>query len=601
MTWMVHSIAFGDAGDDEQAAFYFRKSTAKYVRGPFYVWHEGANLAGGAPNFVNGAGMYLLNVVAGFGGVRLSLETGTLLLKRPRPPPNCTKLVLRRVFFRGVWLNLEATAGSWSVMLDEPAPPGVVLRLVSEGDESNVTLSTTRVERPAGSSGSIEQLHHLPLRSDDDDGIPAWTAPPFDPNGSVNQTMAYGMPVVQNTGVVKIFNGSSEMGVYAHQAMISVSGGFFLATWINAAHNESQPGQRVLWSYAREEEPLTSWATPAVAFPNMSLTPCENASEFTSFLTPACATLNSEPTVVLNGRVYLAASTRQFCLYPLDKIDENGKYLLLRQVTLSSSSPKLGEVFWAADPGPAFSATNERLGIRSLSEMDASIQGDVAELLGGARPCEANSTKCEFCEGGCQDMRSAEAADAPCKLQLSPSWRERTHWLVPHKKNEEVIVYRSPGSALCYSVRSGVGGDWSVPRTSKLADIHSNTNAGTLPDGRVYLLHNPVLGDPPPGTERDPLVLSLSSDGYRFDQAFVALSCRLPPVAPTKVSCKNAVTCPHLGCHPRNRVGGAAPGPQYPQGLVHKGQLFVILSNNKEDIWVERIPLSALGPRGSGV
>ena len=601
MTWMVHSIAFGDAGDDEQAAFYFRKSTAKYVRGPFYVWHEGANLAGGAPNFVNGAGMYLLNVVAGFGGVRLSLETGTLLLKRPRPPPNCTKLVLQRLFFRGAWLNLEATAGSWSVVLDEPAPPGVVLRLVSEGDESNVTLSTTRVERPAGSSGSIEQLHHLPLRSDDDDGIPAWTAPPFDPNGSVNQTMAYGMPVVQNTGVVKIFNGSSEMGVYAHQAMISVSGGFFLATWINAAHNESQPGQRVLWSYAREEEPLTSWATPAVAFPNMSLTPCDNASELDSFTTPACATLNSEPTVVLNGRVYLAASTRQICLYPLDKIDENGKYLLLRQVTLSSSSPKLGEVFWAANPGPAFSATNARLGIRSLSEMDASIQGDVAELLGGARPCEANSTKCEFCEGGCQDMRSAEAADAPCKLQLSPSWRERTHWSVPHKQNEDVIVYRSPGSALCYSVRSGVGGDWSVPRTSKLADIHSNTNAGTLPDGRVYLLHNPVLGDPPPGTERDPLVLSLSSDGYRFDQAFVALSCRLPPVAPTKVSCKNAVACPHLGCHPRNRVGGAAPGPQSPQGLVHKGQLFVILSNNKEDIWVERIPLSALGPRGSGM
>jgi hypothetical protein len=49
-----------------------------------------------------------------------------------------------------------------------------------------------------------------------------------------------------------------------------------------------------------------------------------------------------------------------------------------------------------------------------------------------------------------------------------------------------------------------------------LADIHSNTNAGRLPDGRVYLLHNPVIGP----TERDPLVLSLSSDGFAFDQAY---------------------------------------------------------------------------------
>ena len=102
------------------------------------------------------------------------------------------------------------------------------------------------------------------------------------------------------------------MGVYSHGPMISFNDGFFLTSWKNGVLSEDQPGQRVLWSYAREEEPLTSWATPAVAFPNMSLTPCDNASESNSFLTPACATLNSEPTVVLNGRVYLAASTRQF-------------------------------------------------------------------------------------------------------------------------------------------------------------------------------------------------------------------------------------------------------------------------------------------------
>lgn len=47
---------------------------------------------------------------------------------------------------------------------------------------------------------------------------------------------------------------------------------------------------------------------------------------------------------------------------------------------------------------------------------------------------------------------------------------------------------------LCYSTRNGENGEWSLPAPSGLADIHSNTNAGSLPDGRVYLLHNPIVG-----------------------------------------------------------------------------------------------------------
>ena len=40
--------------------------------------------------------------------------------------------------------------------------------------------------------------------------------------------------------------------------------------------------------------------------------------------------------------------------------------------------------------------------------------------------------------------------------------------------------------------------------------------------------------------------------------------------------------------------GDGSPGPQYPQGLVHGDSLYVIMSVNKEDIWVEQIPLSSL-------
>lgn len=50
MTWMVHSIAYGDIGEDDKAAVYFQKSYDGLVRSPFFVWHEGFNEFGGGAN-----------------------------------------------------------------------------------------------------------------------------------------------------------------------------------------------------------------------------------------------------------------------------------------------------------------------------------------------------------------------------------------------------------------------------------------------------------------------------------------------------------------------------------------------------------------------
>jgi hypothetical protein len=58
-------------------------------------------------------------------------------LKRPRPPPDCTKLVLRRVYFRGAYLNIEAGEDTWFVALDEPAAVGVALQLEADGAPSH--------------------------------------------------------------------------------------------------------------------------------------------------------------------------------------------------------------------------------------------------------------------------------------------------------------------------------------------------------------------------------------------------------------------------------------------------------------------------------
>ena len=200
------------------------------------------------------------------------------------------------------------------------------------------------------------------------------------------------------------------MKVYIAQArrasapvpMIAYSGGYFLASWKNGVLSEDTPGQRVLWAYATESEPL-AYSAPAVLFPNVSSgAPCPPSSHVPyppspHYLSPACAHLFAEPTVVLHGRVYFAASLRQFCLWPLDPLNQGGRFLLLRRVLLGAT-PQLGPIFWAKDPGDAWAATNRRLGIRTLSEMDSSTRGDVVALLAGERPCAPNAAaKCEYC------------------------------------------------------------------------------------------------------------------------------------------------------------------------------------------------------------
>ena len=38
MTWMIHSIAYGDIGEDDKAAAFLRKSYQGLVRSPFFIW-----------------------------------------------------------------------------------------------------------------------------------------------------------------------------------------------------------------------------------------------------------------------------------------------------------------------------------------------------------------------------------------------------------------------------------------------------------------------------------------------------------------------------------------------------------------------------------
>lgn len=111
------------------------------------------------------------------------------------------------------------------------------------------------------------------------------------------------------------------------------------------------------------------------------------------------------------------------------------------------------------------------------------------------------------------------------------------------------------------------GRTWSTPRESEFSDTNAKFHFGRLPDGRYYYVGNPI------GADRTPLVLSLSTDGVRFDRHFVLGE-------------------QHYESARTGRWKGGEYG--YPHTLVHDGWLYVIVSRQKEAVQVLRVKLADL-------
>ena len=147
-----------------------------------------------------------------------------------------------------------------------------------------------------------------------------------------------------------------------------------------------------------------------------------------------------------------------------------------------------------------------------------------------------------------------------------------------HAATDDVLLYRSKDDVLYASVRSAPGAAaWSAPAKTDMPNDNSNINTGDLPDGRRYLVSNAM-----PFKIRDPLVIATSRDGADWDTARVAMTCTDMPGG--------------SNCAPRYAGKAKNPGPSYPQAVAVPalGSVFVVATNNKEDVIVGRLPLSSL-------
>jgi hypothetical protein len=106
------------------------------------------------------------------------------------------------------------------------------------------------------------------------------------------------------------------------------------------------------------------------------------------------------------------------------------------------------------------------------------------------------------------------------------------------------------------------GEHWSAPTETAFTDNVAKFHCGRLPDGRFY-----HVGNPDPKGQRNPLVLSLSQDGIRFDQHFILAD--------------EPRTMKRPGLHKGGAYG-------YPHTIIHDGHLHVIVSVCKESVLVMR-------------
>lgn len=368
----------------------------------------------------------------------------------------------------------------------------------------------------------------------------------------------------------QVFNGSLVHGAYNHAPMLGYDGARLFAARKNDLEDEDSPGERILYAQSVDGVAWVPGADepPAVLFPNMSTTQ-----------TPAALFVG--PPLYVDGRMYAAASPRQYCLYPAP--DFSAPMLLMRRV-YPDAAGVFGPIFWSTPTIPrGFALASELNNVTVVTSMDAQVRADVALLTNasnygaaGFMPCSALTVKCEACAGGCQPWE-----EAPSEIVF-----ERTHYTVGPADARvgypQVLLWRtrSPvNNTLWASVKQSEAAAWSAVVPTDIPNQPANINAGALPSGRRYLALNPC-------PSRDPLVIATSPDGLRWDVSLAVATCA--DLAPVGAACRR-----------RNPGRSTGTGLAYPQVLVLADAAlpaaiqgtWLIWSNNKEDIYVTRADL----------
>jgi hypothetical protein len=216
----------------------------------------------------------------------------------------------------------------------------------------------------------------------------------------------------------------------------------------------------------------------------------------------------------------------------------------------------VGAPFWLTeDPVPGFED------MPCLKDQNQETRDDISEIAAGGQFSVETPTKQYM-----NDLLNADLAPGAPEFHLC----EPTAYRSPDGK--EICLFRDHrGSLRLFATVREPGQAWPKAVITEIPDSMTHRCVGHLADGRVFMIGNHI----PKRWARDPLTLTVSPDGYRWDSVWT-VRCDCPPVR-------------EPGWHKGH-------GFQYPDAVTVKEHLLVAYSLNKEDIGVSMIPLNAIAP-----
>jgi len=369
---------------------------------------------------------------------------------------------------------------------------------------------------------------------------------------------AAGFDVLDDARCATIYTATRETGAYNHHSQLTWHGGAFWAMWSNHPLGEDGPGQRVLCATSPD---AAGWSDFVELFgPPEPPRPSEETG----------LTLTAFRWLALDGRLFAVAG----CHANLGFTDRNGEL----------------------PPAPVRDAVRPSRARRGYSSLVREVRAD-----GTFGPVFAVTEN--LAEGLAFDAIPARQVDEAPRLEAMlhspdalPSWDFEKRHNFPRAADGhrlcEPTVYRAADGQFVMLLRDTVhshrmylsvssdGRTWPPGEPTDIPDSPSLTTNVALPNAAVLLIGNQVAPtfddwDEVRHHDRDPLVVSVSRDGYAFDRAW-ALRAGAPPLR-------------------IDGILGRGPGFQYPSALVRDAALYVQYSVGKEDVAVSWVPLAAMG------
>jgi len=366
-----------------------------------------------------------------------------------------------------------------------------------------------------------------------------------------------GYPILENVIHTLVFQPEKCDGGYNHHSQIVHFNGHFYGMWSNHPYGEDGPGQRILLSISEDGR---EWSCPHELFaPLDAIKPSDEKG----------ISLTAFRWIIMNGKLYAIAG----CHNKIGFSDADRKILVEEKTKeyvyhyRKGYSPLVREIHKNGEIGFPFYL------------WDNMIEKPLYPIVPAGKLPVADALKEKF-----HEPETMPAWDFVGTMNLPKSFNgnrlcEPTVYRT--KENKLIMLLRDIRTShrMYISLWNPDTGQWAPGEPTDIPDSPSLTCNVRLNNGTVLLIGNQMASefdnaDKVEHYGRDPLMVSVSTDGYMFTKAF-------------------ALRCGQQSFRIEN-VLGRGGGGQYPSGIVANDKLYVLYSMGKEDIWISEIELKEL-------